>query len=197
MGFIFPYATPSQYPYPLAIGGSLIPTEASRGPEWRYSYNNYKHSVFTTPATDSISSIVDGATLYLRTPEGEWNSFGSRATAYNPDTITGMEIPATYPYTPTGVAATVWPTGILDVVTALQGRLPERECLDGGYVLQPCILMTRLPSPKVFGELEGVFIISGFNNAAENTTVFNSVNHIIFQNVARSEVHEFWALALP
>jgi hypothetical protein len=196
MGFILPYATPNQYPYPLAIGGSLIPSETARGPEWRYSYNNYKHSVFTTPASITISTTPNGSTLYLRTPDGEWRSFGSRGTSSDPNRITTMDVPSAFPYIPTGAAAIVWPTGILDF-SAPNGALPERDCLGGGYILQPCILLTRTPSPQVFGELEGVFIISGFNNAAENTTVFNSTNYIIFQNVARTEVHEFWALALP
>lgn len=195
LGFILPYATPSQYPYPLAVGGSLIPT-GSRGPEWRYSYNSYVHSVFTTPAGEGSTSELDAATLYIRAPEGEWRSVAQRVTGSNPDTITNMQVGDVYPFSFSGPASIVYPTGVHSTSTT-DNSLPYRELLNGGYVLQPTIIITRLPSLFVFGELEGVFIISGFNNAAENTTVFDSVNYIIFQNAARTEVQEFWSLALP
>jgi hypothetical protein len=48
----------------------------------------------------------------------------------------------------------------------------------------------------VWGELEGCMAISGFSNAAENTTTFAGKNYVIFQNVTRTEVHEYWAMAL-
>ena len=38
--------------------------------------------------------------------------------------------------------------------------------------------------------------ISGFGNAAENTTSFAGKNYIILQNVARTEAHEYWAMEL-
>lgn len=196
LGFILPYATPSQYPYPLAIGGSLMPTANARGQEWRYSYNYYKHSVFTTPAGDRSSSELDTATLYIRAPEGQWRHVCQRITSSDPDIISDMQVSDISPFRFTGPATVLYPTGVYSSST-VANSLPYRELLNGGYVLQPTIIITSIPSPFVFGELEGVFIISGFNNAAENTTVFNSVNYIIFQNVARTEVHEFWALALP
>lgn len=197
LGFILPYATPSQFPYPLAVGGSLIPANTLRGPEWRYSYNYFRHSMFVTPAIDSSTKTQDAATLYLRLPEGEWRAFGSRNTVSNPDTITPITVLNTPPYLLNGMISAVYPTGVLDVSTVSNGRLADRECLNGGYVMDSCILFTRLPSAQVYGELDGIKVISGFNNAAENTTVYNSINHVILQNIARTGVHEYWALALP
>ncbi|MCL7798552.1 hypothetical protein M8942_10720, partial [Pasteurella multocida] len=62
-----------------------------------------------------------------------------------------------------------------------QGKLPYRDCLGGGYVLQPCVLRQRAPFAQVFGELEGTFSISGYQNAAENTTTYNGKTHVVFQ----------------
>jgi hypothetical protein len=197
LGFITPYATPSQYPYPLAVGGSLIPDESQRDTEWRYSYNNYRHTVFTTPASESSAAVQADASLYLREPEGTWRSFGQRVSTTNPNTITPMTISNSYPYAFSGPAAVVWPTGVLDVASYTNGRLPCRDLIDGGYLLQPCVLVARLDEPVVYGELDGVKIISGYDNAAENTTTHDSVDYTIFQNVSRTEIHEFWALALP
>lgn len=196
LGFFLPYATPGQYPYPLAVGGSMIPQNGARGVEWRYSYNDYRHSVFPTPAATSPSAQFTDATLYMRLPDGTWRSAGQRATTSNPNTITRMTMNLTSPFAASGPAIGVWPTCVHST-TVGDGCLPYREVLGGGYILQPLILLQRLPALAVWGELEGVFSISGFSNSAENTTTFGGTNHTVFQNVARTEVQEYWALALP
>ena len=196
LGFILPYATPSQYPYPLAVGGSLVPQDTARGPEWRYSYNSYLHSVFTTPAGVGSSTLLDAASLYIRAPDGNWRHVCQRITTANPDAISAMTVSKTFPFGFSGPSAVVYPTGVHSTFTQ-DNALPYRELINGGYVIQPCIIVTRLPTPFVFGELEGVFIISGFSNSAENTTTLDSVNYIILQNASRNEVHEYWAMALP
>lgn len=196
MGFFLPYATPSQYPYPIAIGGSLIPTNTARGQEWRYSYNQYKHSVFTTPAADNPAMSTSWATLYIRSQEGSWRSVGQRSSTSDPNWIQRMTISSIPPFTQSGPYIGVWPTCVYSPIVS-DGRLPIREVLGGGYIFQPTILVQRSPSSAVLGELEDIFIVSGFGNSAENTAVFNGINHTIFQNVARLEAHEYWALALP
>ena len=74
--------------------------------------------------------------------------------------------------------------------------LGDRSAIGGGYMLQPCILMQRVPYTAVFGELEGTFSISGYSNAAENTTTYGGKTHVVFQQAYRNTVHEFWALSL-
>jgi len=56
--------------------------------------------------------------------------------------------------------------------------------------------MQRTPAWMVYGELEGVYAISGYQNSAENTTTYNGKTHVVFQNAYRNTVHEFWALSL-
>ena len=99
------------------------------------------------------------------------------------------------PFATGGPAIGVWPTCVHST-TVGYGTLPYREVLGGGYITQPLILLQRLPTLAVWGELEGVFAISGFSNSSENTTTVGGTNHIVFQNVARTEVQEYWALAL-
>lgn len=195
MGFILPYATPSQYPYPLAVGGSLVPQDSDRSSTWRYSYNDQRHSVFPIPGsstTNPTTATPNSNTLYLRTPDGLWQSFAQRTGV---TTITEMTQSLSSPFARSGIRAGVWPTSVRNV-GAPAPRRDYREVLGGGYLLQPLILHQRLPTGAVWGELEGCMAISGFGNAAENTTSFAGKNYIIFQNVARTEAHEYWAMAL-
>ncbi|AMD43322.1 structural protein [Pseudomonas phage ZC01] len=195
LGFILPYATPSQYPYPLAVGGSLVPQDSDRASTWRYSYNERYHSVFPIPGSNTTSptgTSPNSSTLYLRTPDGLWQSFAQRTGA---TAISDMTQAYNAPYARSGIRAGVWPTSVRNVGTSAPRR-DYREVLGGGYLLQPLVLHQRLPTSAVWGELEGCMAISGFGNAAENTTSFAGKNYIIFQNVARTEVHEYWAMEL-
>ena len=195
MGFILPYATPAQYPYPLAIGGSLVPPDWDRSYSWRYSYNDPRHSVFPIPGSNMVnptSISPNSSSLYLRTPDGLWQSFGQRESVSGISVMTQASGP---PFARNGLRSGVWPTSVR-AVGASAPRRDYREVLGGGYLLQPLILHQRLPTDAVWGELEGCVAISGFGNAAENTTSFAGKNYVIFQNVARTEAHEYWAMAL-
>jgi hypothetical protein len=44
--------------------------------------------------------------------------------------------------------------------------------------------------------LEGVYHVSGFNNAAENLITGGGVDHLVVQNVYRTSVRDYWALRL-
>ena len=197
LGFILPYATPGQYPYPLAVGGSLVPSDGNRSANWRYSFASYEHGVFPGPGSTSVSESESGwATLYVRDPGGDWRHFANRPNrnGYAIDGIQGFAFQYNLPFAVTGGIRSVWPHCENEKWTS--GRRPYRECLGGGYIMQPCVLLQRSPSLLVLGELEGVYAISGYQNSAENTTTYNGKTHVIFQNAYRSTVHEFWAMSL-
>ena len=194
LGFISPYATPTQYPYPLAVGGSLTPF-TGRAADWRHSYNNYRHSVFPTPA-GSTASEQDASTFYICLPDGQWRSMGGRFSSSNPNLISRLTASNFPPFDRlSGSAAAMWPNCVHSTSYG-NGNLPFREVLGGGYALLPLIAIQVTPEPAVLGELEDVYSISGFNNSAENTTEFGGVNHIILQNAFRNESQEYWAIAL-
>ena len=48
----------------------------------------------------------------------------------------------------------------------------------------------------LFGELDGCYHISGFNNAVENIITVDGVDHLVVQNVHRTGVEDYWALRL-
>ncbi|MCY1521008.1 hypothetical protein D9M68_558050 [compost metagenome] len=197
LGLFLPYATPQQYPYPLAVGGSLVPQETARSAEWRYSYANWRHGVFPGPGAVGLpTSEAMWATLYLRNVDGSWSYVANRPNqgTAQAEGITGPNQGFSPPYTPTAGWRSVWPHCMNDQWGS--GKRPYRDCLGGGYLLQPCVLLQRGPTTAVLGELEGTFAISGYQNAAENTTTFGGKTHVVFQNAYRNSVHEFWALSL-
>lgn len=197
LGFILPYATPGQHPYPLAVGGSLVPNSANRSANWRYSFVGYEHGVFPAPGADTGSqNETIRSTLYLRDVGGEWRHFANRPNAGGITTegIQGFSSNYVPPFQLAAGFRSVWPHCENDKWSS--GRLPYRECLGGGYIMQPCVLLQRIPSLMVYGELEGVYSTSGYQNTAENTATYAGKTHVVFQNAYRNTAHEFWALSL-
>lgn len=202
LGFILPYATPGQYPYPLAVGGSLVPQDSNRSVAWRYSYVSFRHGVYPGPGTNNYpdTDSTKHATLYIRNPDGNWAYVGNRSSYASSDTegISSPRFSSGPPFMPTANYGyrTVWPHCAFGSDQLTAGRRPFRECLGGGYMLLPCIISQLGPTWLVYGELEGTFWISGYQNSPENTTTYNGKDHIILQNAYRNTVHEFWALSL-
>ena len=197
LGYILPYATPNQYPYPLAVGGSLVPQTGARGAEWRYSYTSIRHGVYPAPGCDAYATQEgQQATLYIRNPDGKWAFFGNRGDPSGDDEskIYAPSVSGSAPYTPAGNWRGVWPHCMNGAWWS--GKKPYRECLGGGYIVQPCIAIQRAPYPCVYGELEGTYTISGYQNTAENTTSISGKNMVIFQNAYRNSAHEYWALSM-
>jgi hypothetical protein len=196
LGFILPYATPNQYPYPLLVGGSMVPFADPRSAEWRYSFATPRHSNYSMPGSSSVPTSVSAwATTYLRSVDGTWLQFGNRPNSTTGvDSINSPSASTTEPYAGSGSWRSIWPHCVNEQWTT--GKRPYRECAGGGYIVQPCILVQWVPYEAVVGELEGTYQISGYANSSENTTTVNGVDHIILQNGTRTSVHEFWTLSL-
>jgi hypothetical protein len=46
----------------------------------------------------------------------------------------------------------------------------------------------------VYGELDGVFALTGFGNGAENTVTIGGVVHYVVQNVFRTDQLDYFAI---
>lgn len=182
-GFILPYATPSQYPYPLAVGGSLCEGGIDTN-QLKYSNSTAYTGVFTMPSSKTYSGFL-GSELYQSTlsilrPGAIW---GSAANRFSNGVLSR------------DAAIRVSPQ--CDWVEPLfQYRWkPCGENVGGGYTLWPHIIQQALPSPRVmFGELDGTKQVSGKNNATENDGTVDGIPYVIFQNTFRNGQTEFWAL---
>lgn len=144
IGKFFPYARPSQYPYPIVCAGML-----NGAPAIRFS--------------DSVHSMPykGGNTNYL-------------SMRFN----TGVYLlPNTHPWNNTFLAGTV----------VSHSQLRDTN---GYYPLLP-ILLTD--ANGIYGELDGVCYISGFDNATENTC---NDEFVVFQDVWRTGFTDYIALRL-
>lgn len=62
------------------------------------------------------------------------------------------------------------------------------------YSLLPVVLHDA--GPNVYGALDGIYYISGFNNAVENTLLIGGKNYVVLQDVARTGFTDYYALEL-
>lgn len=142
IGKCLPYATPSQFPYPICIGAMF-----DAGAATRYSES-------------TAVSWFKGGQFYIRDLTG---------TFLTPDML---------PYYGT---------------ETLRNTNDDAAVAEGVYALHPVIITT---GDDVFGELDGVYFISGFNNNVENTLVIDSVNYIVMRNGTETGYKDYIALRL-
>lgn len=143
IGKCFPYATPSQYPYPLVVGGMLNGSAATRFSDTAHAmpYNGNR------------------ANMRMRFVDGTWRT------------------PYCYP----------WGNDVLMGSTQMK---PSGT----SYKLVPVQLHDN--SANVFGELDGIFAISGFDNAVENTLEIDGVDYVVIQDVWRTGFTNYYAIRL-
>lgn len=139
IGKFFPYARPSQYPYPVICGGMLNGPSAIR-----FSDNGH-----------SMPYKGNRINLAMRFNTGIY--FTPEAWPWNNDYIAGS-------------------TQLRDT--------------NNYYPLLPIILSD---SNGIYGELDGVRYISGFNNVVENTC---GEDWVIFQDVSRTGFTDYIALRM-
>lgn len=151
-GKMFPYSRPGEFPSPLVCAGMFDGAAAKR-----FSDTNYAFPYFGResgwPSSNPRPSL-----LWLRDQAGAWRRL-SHFPFYNAnagdDNSVGYNALANYAY--------------------LSGGDQRRALVPAGtnYQPQPIILYTHSPVSgeyvgNVYGELDGVYAVSGFNNNVEN-----------------------------
>lgn len=159
-GLYIPYASPSEYAYPLFVGA------CASNPARRYSDTSTVFSSFWNPTSDGQNSLqVDiHSGAWVRLPSGSWVPVGNGNTN----------------------AMRIWPYASFEQVGRVYGGTD--------YALMPLVLHTGsgvvgspLDSQRGnMGELDGVFFISGFSNASENTVTIGGVTYLVVQNCFRT-----------
>ena len=76
----------------------------------------------------------------------------------------------------------------------LAGGTTQQRDTGGIYPLTPVVLSDA--TSGLFGELDGVFHISGFNNATENTVEIDETTYVVVQDVWRTGFNDYYALRM-
>lgn len=176
LGWITPYASPGQFAYPLAVGGSMAwgSTEpASNSTNWRFSYTGVEHQAFPKSQTSAGGGL--SGQLRLRRPDGLWRGF---STTYSISYIGCM-----------------WPYGGASVNSMMTDTRPN---LDGSYPMFPIVLTEDAGSgtTNVFGEFDGVRATTGHNNAAENTVVEGRDTWLVVQNTSLTTKTDYFCVRM-
>lgn len=166
-GLIMPHGTPGEFPYPLFTGGCHYTMSS------RWSVTNVGHKAFWNPVRFSTQHV---ATAALRTPGGDWQFFGNYEGATSSDSASST-------------LARVWP---YNTFVAFQ----RDTFASSDYLLLPLLLHTQENDKNVFGELDGLFYVSGFSNASENTIQIGGEDYLVVQNTFRTAVEHYVAVKL-
>ena len=186
LGFALPYGLPTQFPYPLVVGGAACPstTEANN----RYSSTAVDHRGFANPyasaAAVCTASTFDTTSDYSTLKVLQGTSW-IRIYGKTGSTIQNTNI--------------VWPYSCSEI----EGVNPHifsndlRENVDGSYPVFPTVPMISSPSKHIVGELQGVFAVNGFGGiAAEDTFTIGAVTYVAFPILPNADANDFWALKL-
>lgn len=188
LGFILPFATPGQYPYPLFIGGT---TWAGSGSSTRFSSVNADDQMFWRGGVPSSITGSANASFKLRTPSGVWRSRNNQVDFdYSNTSISEKDMEGMWPY-----------IGPSDLATAGNSFWVDyrRPNLDGTYTLTPIKYIdatTPVTDANVWGELDGIFHVTGSGNSSENIITVDGVDYLVVQNIFRSDVGNFCAVRL-
>ncbi len=175
LGKILPYGTPSQFPYPVLVAA----TTDRAATRWSNS------------DTDSSSILNPGRGAFLYTTDGGWKRIMNReGTSGNGN----------------------WETDYFDVFPTHQYAFGDRgegnidfdgpqvhPAPDGTYTLLPLVPLCRnaeYASLNQYGELDGLFWVTGTGNAAENILSIDGDDHLVIQNIYRTNWTEYGAVRL-
>jgi len=207
LGFIFTYATPAEYPYPLLImgcGSSNLRDEPFN------TSSNYLSGMHD-PLQDANN---DGGPGAIREVDGQWyviaNAFQQGVSKIKKsdrviypagsiphnDAVEYLEIDRFNPYVQADDPS-VWFGNASD--TAAPAKTLQPSVDSGGDIafLWPTMLYQKKPSQQFLGELIDVYpvVVFGIGAVSEDTmTDANGDVYLLFQNCNRTDVWTFFAI---
>lgn len=196
-GFFLPYANPIAYPYPLMVGASCpdwtgnVNTNAVN--RWRSQsplHHHFPFSEYNTPAGAQAAR----SSMYMLDPSGTWLNAGNNTDANL--NIAPFYYTVADPAGDTAWALAATTSNSVDTFGYSDLRSRIEENIGGGYSLSPFSMIQTTPTVQTYGVMDGVYSAPGQGNAVENIIVLNGVNHLVVQDVFRTDVRNYWALKL-
>jgi hypothetical protein len=185
LGFALPYGLPTQFPYPLVVGGSFSGSGTDR-----YSSIADPHRGFPNPYGEGEGVCIANPNVDISDPSSlkvlqgtSWIKFRGRTnptTYYSDNCIWPYNCSS---YSPSSVSPyNIFSTGL-------------RENLDGSYPIFPLIIMINNPNNHIFGELQGCYAVPGFGGiTAEDEFIINGDTYIAFPIVPNADRGDFMCI---
>lgn len=182
LGFALPYGLPTQFPYPLIVGGAATPsTTAAHN---RYSSLETSHRGFPSPYCAAAAGICTNL------------DFDS---AYDYSTLKILQGTSWIRVSRNAATNIVWPYTTAYYRTNVYDYFSDnlRENVDGTYPIFPTVIMCNSPNKHIYGEMQGVFAVNGFGGiAAEDTFTIGAGTYVAFPIIPNADANDFWALKL-
>ena len=218
IGFLNPYATDAEYPYPMAVCGTAH-TEATL-----FSSNNITTaSPLTSGGGSSTQGLavqgdlypVNEASGWVRFTDGNWYAIKHYAQAGGNETAlsgqSGAGLCHVYPqaqgwtsgpsYSARGNGAMVFQTKFRDVTPGDTPQMQMLPAFGSPELITMWPLTAYLPSPvgQLLGDFDGCYWVSGSGGVSSEDTITDfgespEVTNIIFQNVHRTDLWTFLAM---
>lgn len=146
LGYMLPYATPRQFPYPIVVGGMLSGAATTR-------FSDTSHSM---PYKGSRANFL------MRSVAGSQ------------------------------VQVSAWPWSD---TTLMAGGVSNYSIRPTG-TYYPLLTTVLYDSSNVYGELDGIYAITGFDNVVENTLTIGGIDYVVIQDVGRNGFVDYYAMRL-
>lgn len=187
MGLILPYFPNTLLPYPYFCSGSCI-TEATRWSEQTNQHSIGLMQPYSAASTEANALVTP--TTSARFFDGTWHGLFN---VYPPSTTQWYQ----------GTYKTIWPYAYLGIssrfitgTSSLIEPLQFHRTSDSDYALFPIIPNMKMPTGAVWGELDGCYYVTGFNNYSENIITAGGYDHLVVQNISRTGIDDYFALRL-
>ncbi len=180
-GFLNQYDLPTEYPYPLLLNGSS--TESDERFSWIGSNNHTSMDRGSYGTTDAQTNA------WVINPAAGWEPIRSYDSTTTANTfMRGDQDSESYDIA-------IWPY----VEQLNNGSGPNFFLPAPGseYILRRLVVVNNrgLAGQKsVYGSYDDVFQVSGAGNAAENTLTIGGDTYIVFPNVYRSDIGDYFAI---
>lgn len=208
-GFYLPFASPTSQPYPLMVGGTTGKSTA----EVSLSTATSDHRAFPDPGDTGgiMANEIDFTSLSIKAPGGDWLDLSNcRNTTVAGNNVSQRRQHLTFPYN--SVTSTLSPVdnqsspGASSTSKSWQELNnvflnSQKPLLDGSYLLTPVMMLSsdlleNTDPVGIWGVMDGIFHVSGYNNSAENIVQLGGVDHLVVQNVNRTSMNSYFAMAL-
>lgn len=195
MGFPLPYGLPTQFPYPLVVGGAACPTTTASYN--RYSSTQNDHRAFPNPYGNTAGTIVQGdfdADSYQSTLKVLLGTSWVRMLSKSGTTLghTNCCWPYVSSYNASSYPQDLW----TNTGSTNYGRL--RENIDGSRPIVPVIPMIQSPVKHQVGELQGIGATPAFGGMAAEDPITDGLGnlYIAFPILPNADSTDFFAFKL-